>query len=334
MYSQKILQSAKLLNIKASVIERRMMERSFGAKFSKLLEDSFEKQGKIRLQDIQDFYKKEIPSIDIDVVNLENGGLSYKYTNENEDVINGFTLKLPCSDGKHSIQRDDALAIGIAEHENGHLTRAIYEPKYTIASQKGKLTQNQYELQGVFYKNNIYANELSNLSRSKQKELSSDINSRKAFIKNSIKNFFDANNFSSSEKIEILKKWRIKLADEQKGYKTEIFSHVKNYGKNLTNSLNKGKDIIVPGENGIAFNSKMYHSLDEKISTLKSFIKKAQAGTYRDYCRNQLFLPEKRKIVKELLLDEIQAYRLELAKNRETGELSVNKAEFSQIANC
>lgn len=334
MYIQKILQSAKLLNIKASVIERRLMERSFGAKFSKLLEDSFEKEGKIRLQDIQDFYKKEIPNIDIDVVNLKNGGLSYKYTNENKDVIKGFTLKLPCSDGKHSIQRDDALAIGIAEHENGHLTRAIYEPKYTIASQKGKLTQNQYELQGVFYKNNIYVNELSDLSRSKQKELSSDINSRKTFIKTSIKDFFDANNFSSAEKIEILRKWRIKLADEQKGHKTEIFSHVENFGKNLTNSLNKGKDIIVPGENGIAFNSKMYSSLDEKISALRSFIEKAPVDAYRDRCHNKLFLPEKRKIVKELFLNEIQAYRLELAKNRETNKLYIDKVELQQLANC
>lgn len=331
---QKILQSAKLLNIKASVIERRMMERSFCAKFSKLLEDSFEKQGKIRLQDIQDFYKKEIPSIDIDVVNAKNGVLNYKYTNKNNDIINGFTMRIPCSDRKKQIiYSNDPKNISIAEHENGHLARAIYEPKYTTISPRNSLAKKQQDSQGLFYKKIMYANELSYLSRSIQKEVSSDMNLRKVFIKNSIRDFFTVNNFSSPEKIEILRKWRIRLADEQKGHKTEIFTREKNYEKNFINSLNKGKDIIVPGENEIAFNSKMYNSLDEKISALKSFMKKAPAKTYRNSCHNKLFLPEKRKIVKELLLDEIQAYRLELAKNR-TSELSVNKAEFSQAANC
>lgn len=325
--------SAKLSKVSASVIERRVMENSWKAKFSKFVDDCFEKNGILTKEEIQNFYKQQIPTIDVEVISSKRGGLGYKYTDDSEQAIKGYFVKVPFSNGKNVIYSDDCISSSILKHENGHLTRAIFEPKYSIISVPGRLSEKQNNEQCIFFNSLIYNNELSDLPFSKKKDLTSNKTLRREFIKDSIDNFFLQNNFSSEEKIDILEKWRYRLKDELSEVRTETDALVENKfnKKNIEQSIKDNKNVIIPINNELSFFSSNYNTFEEKISALKSFIKKMQSYSYRNFADNQLFLFDKKQIIEKMLLKEITDYRKTMAINRRFQNIT-NQSKFSKIA--
>lgn len=173
LYIPKIANTARLKGITGSVAEREKVCEKLFAKFSTFLEDTFEKNSKwgaeyISRFELNDFFKKTIPNINVRIIDYNKGNSSANGMLENIVAKNyfniiGYRLKVPFTMHNSIIYKKDFEKIGTLSHEVKHLFKQITEPKYpiqVIQNLPALLDDKQYN----FYKRVLYKNEIEELT--------------------------------------------------------------------------------------------------------------------------------------------------------------------------
>jgi hypothetical protein len=273
VFIQRVLKTAKLKGQTGSLSRRGQVADKLCAKFSAMMNDTFELKEKagqkavVTKEEIEGFFKKLAPNVELDVIDADYSALGYKLSKDGDKKsIKGYCLKLPFSRWGGGIDKNNHENILSLDHEKRHFFTHITEPKYTANKLAKKLTPEDNKLAWNFYEKILYKEEFTFPNGSILKEAKA---TRRNFVKEKIGQFFKANPFPSDQKIEILKKWRYNLKDESKAFDSSLSS----YWKNQSTS---GKQ--------------------------ESFIPKG-------FVENNLFFPEKIKIVEKMLAAEIAKVR-------------------------
>jgi len=251
MLIQRVTDTAKLAGITGSCADRMKIAKQLRAQFSKLAEDKFEKQGFVTQAEIEGFYKKLMPNLDLEVVNLPKnadyqGQCDFKY-NLDKKSISGYRMELPFSETENIIKKDESKYIKTMTHEEEHSILYATQPKYAIKWTKGKLSTEKFDLQSDKYGDFIYNNETKLSSVHNKKYLRSSEPARINFIKKDLSSFFNKNSFTPEEKIDTLQRWRHYIREEMTAYKagTSAFVNKKFPIKALSADLKKRKSLTL-----------------------------------------------------------------------------------------
>lgn len=328
---EKVARSAKLRNIRGTEEERLLQENVIFKKILASIEDKFVKNEKITAQEICEVVSANLPLVNFELEQgSKNDGFGLiDFVLDGKSVI-GHKIKLKFSNGKDTIDKNDNNGRVSLIHELRHLVKRGIQPKYIAAeSPVSRLSSEKYGYQENCYWKYIYNDETENLDffekLTKQNALKNNSNTRAKFLQSKIENLFKKRNFSSEEKVEVLDMWRKHLKDELDAY-TESNMYdgkLRQPESQFLNKLNRGDDIFVQktekseSEDIPTFDSQKYKTKEEKINAMYEFFDKINHWRNQNIVDKKLFFPKKIKLVEQMLREEIQNARTELAKTRQ-----------------
>lgn len=337
---ERVARTAQLIGIKGSPMQREKFADELCLKCAKLMEDTFKlkeqagQEAVVTKEELKTFYDKLTPNVRLYIgsSNKENSlsraSLGYLFDNKGKTVKSYF-MELPFV-MPQIIKKDDEEMMGCWKHETRHFFRHITEPKYSLHATPGDLSYKKYELQGNFYKDILYKNDVDEMSFIKRNWVKINKSARSNFVKKGIEKFFGENAFSSKEKIAALQQWRYRLKDEITAFKDQISVwHQNDLPFNeLTEKLKNGKQVkkeftVRDGKKGFCYDSNKYLTVEEKIQALKNFIDKVREADFKDAVETQFFFPEKIKIIETMLRAELLNARVEHAMLLEQKNLNV-----------
>lgn len=321
----RIGEGARILTNKGSLAERLKIREQMRKNFASFIDDKFEKQGFITVSDVNDYYKNSFKGVDITVSKPKSRGysgqLDFKYSPEKKSIL-GFVLELPFKGIKKAIKKDAVYNVKTAIHEDIHFGIYSTEPKYLVQWTKGILSEKKFNSQSKFYDKIIYDNEFQDQAEKiNPKRYKSE---RIKHFKSLVGNYFNKKHFTQEEKIDVLRRWKYYIKEEICAFKGGTFARVqREYPiKELSKELSNGGELefnetFNSGAIKIDYNSTQYQTVEEKIKGLKQFVKSVQKTNYKRIIETLCFFPEKLKIVEQMLREEIQNARTELAKTRQ-----------------
>lgn len=323
MYIQRVAKTARLIGVTGSPAKRGKIADALGKKFSKMIEDTFERKEKagqepvITLDEIKSFFKELVPNVKLKIFKtrkISTHGTGFADSTSTE-IVEHY-LKIPFTDGKNFIKKSDYENLSTLDHEKSHFLQAITEPKYIVHDTKGRLSEKSDKIQWDFYDTFLYKNELEKLNLFTQNALKEDPSLRVGAIKKKIDKFFKQNSFSTREKIDILQNWRHYLKTEVKAYKEDTCSNIKHkYVINdLSEKIKRNEELILDeydqnDKKILSYNSNLHDGADKKIKALQEFTDRAKDMKYQEIVETRYFFPQKLKIVEEMLAQGLQKAR-------------------------
>jgi len=314
MYIQRVADTARLKGAAGSIAKRIKLEDRLNAKFVELMDDKFEKQGRISKKDILGFFKELAPNIQLKISKYKNtvngSGGFLEYDTPKTEAVKKFNIHIPFTNDTDFIEKADYKTIRSLLHEKGHFFKRTIEPKYIARFGEKNLSEKLNRAQSKFYYN-LYQNESGDLNGS----------TRIDFVENNINKFFKKQACSTQEKIEILQLWRYGLKDESNAIKKGISAEIKAaIPFNKIASELRFKDYVKRLKIGasdknhiVNFDSRKYGTYDyeEKTKRLKLFVKRVENVSYKATVEDHFFFPQKIELMEKMLAKELTQARAE-----------------------
>ncbi|MFA7659529.1 MAG: hypothetical protein WCY19_08860 [Candidatus Gastranaerophilaceae bacterium] len=309
MYIQRIEKTARLIGVKGSVAARQeKFAKKLHADFSKMLEDTFEKNGVVTRDDVEGFYNNAFPNLDIEININNRNSVSYNLSDK-KTSIKGYSLDVDFG-LKSFITKSDVDEISYLEHENTHLITAVVHPKY-LASHVKTYTEPKYDDASYFYKMNLYKREINGLPECMINEFKADKRARYSRVRGYVDGYLSNPIYTSEDKIFILKNWRLRLLNEMNAYKVGKYSRVKYLCPvdELSKKIKNGEEVKENHEfdfleKTMSYDSSQYATVDLKIKMLKTFVKRLQKEAYQETL-DEFFFPQKLKMLEKMLVKEM-----------------------------
>lgn len=242
-----------------------------------------------------EFFNRKYPGIPIEVKNnADLGGFCQgsvdPITDGARKMVTGFVLSF------------DPFFAGVLRcvtppHEHFHIAHLIKNPKILarISIVKEMFNKNRLLEINKFYSDSLYHNDSTKNATMLSEE-------RSVNIKNHIQQFFEKENFSSDEKINILQRWRYFIESEIGANKQGVKTGIKMAYKYMQRAIETGKNFYL-GNTILDF-----AKIPEKDRLKKGCAfacKNINSTSHSDV----EFYPQKYQILNEMLAEEIKNHR-------------------------
>lgn len=311
----RVAATAKLSKIKGNIEARDFQADVFGKNLLSFILDTFESQSKkakkieFSQEEIQDYFKKSHPNIDVKVEEFEGDNYSsilYSNFEGEKEISERFNMCLPFfKNQKGQNVLNTYFGFGKLFHEYRHLSDKILNPKIDAKTSivYSSMSEKKSSDAMNFYDKVIYRNEL------KKSDDSFSDEARAKRIKVVVNRFFEKNNYSANEKTAILQDWRHGVMTEINANKDEfnlqgqLLLHVE------SKNLDKNKRVRLSSEDFYPYDSSKIHPENRKQELAVFISKKTESDI--DFCLNKhFFYPAKLDIINVLLKDEIEKQRI------------------------
>lgn len=317
---KKVEQTAKLVGLKGSELERKAVADEFCTKFSDVILGIFdrkEEQGMkavITKGEIKYVIKKLFPNANINVKSCkdkESFGMVVRYLNS-DGAVQSYDIKLRFKGFGQSayIEKGDSKSLNTMSHEFRHYVNFMTEPKYNARLDVKGLSATKKNQAWDFYDKYLYADESKHINEKDAARIKS--------METKLRAFFGFKEFSQAEKINQLQAWRHHLKTEmmafKDGYSPDALGN-KTFFLKSVKKFKDGKDVKfdytdVFGNNK-AVDTKKLSDVAEKTTELKTALEEESKMYYSTWVEKNYFMPEKTKIIEKMLADEIRSIREE-----------------------
>jgi len=326
----KVATTAKLAGVKGSDAERENIASGLKRQLSKMIKDSFDQKESLGFkpiilkEEVEEFFEKLAPNVSILVESAQDGGVKPLVSGK-MNTIKSYILRLPFETmgSNYFIKKSDSAKLDTLNHEASHLFGFIAAPKNGARFNPANLPEPTAFAGWSFYKKTLYWDETSDSSvfggiNAFRKHLVEDKNARIDSVKNKINGFFKENFCIPSEKIELLQSWRHNLKSEVLAYKEEYTKgtskeiYLEDSITDLANGKNISKNYIDETGTPKFMNTNKHKTLGGKIKEVKTALEEIGRSDYSSLVDQELFLPQKIKVIEELLRNEIAQVRANL----------------------